>query len=188
MDLPLRMPRDLPRYADVQLRVLDEGDVPMLLDLSTDPYLPLIGSLPGHTDRAGALGYIERQQDRLVTGAGYPFCVALADTDEAVGLASLWLASIHQGRARAGYSIAPRYRGRGLAARSLRALTGFAWSLPEVQRIELYIEPWNVSSEKTAQAAGYHREGLLRRHQVIGDHRVDMVLYAAVRPADEGEG
>lgn len=181
MGLPLQMPRDLPRDGEVRLRAFGETDVAMLLDMSIDPYVPLIGTLPANTDRAGALGYIERQHDRLVTGAGYSFSIALTATDEAVGGAGLWLASIEQGRATAGYAIAPRHRGRGLAGQALRALTTFAWTLAEVKRVELYIEPWNAASEGTAQSAGYQREGLLRSHQMIGDSRVDMLLYAAVR-------
>lgn len=183
MDLPLQMPREAPQHGDVRLREFVESDTPMLVDLSRDPYLPLIGTLPGKTDYAGALGYITRQHDRLATGAGYSSCVALAGSDEAVGGAGLWLASIKQGRATAGYCIAPRHRGRGLAGHALRALTAFAWTVPDVQRIELYIEPWNVASERTALVADFQREGLLRRHQVIGDNRVDMLLYAAIRPS-----
>jgi RimJ/RimL family protein N-acetyltransferase len=69
-----------------------------------------------------------------------------------------------------------------VAARALRALTTFGWTLPELFRIELYVEPWNEGSVRTAEAAGYVREGLLRSHQPIGDRRADMLLYAALRP------
>jgi ribosomal-protein-alanine N-acetyltransferase len=34
---------------------------------------------------------------------------------------------------------------------------------------------------RTAEHAGYEREGLLRSHQEIGGRRVDMLLYAAIR-------
>jgi MFS family permease len=44
-------------------------------------------------------------------------------------------------------------------------LLAFAWSIPALYRIELYIEPWNAGSVKTAERAGYEREGLLRSHQ-----------------------
>ena len=182
MELPLQMPRDTPCEWEVRLRGFGEQDTAMLRNLSTDPYLSLIGTLPVDADRGGALDYVERQHDRLVTGAGYSFCIALAASDEAVGGAGLWFDAIEHGRATAGYAIAPAYRGRGLASQALRALTTFAWGVPEVQRIELYIEPWNTASERTAQLTGYQREGLLRSHQVIGRDRVDMLLYAAVRP------
>ncbi|WP_184577291.1 GNAT family N-acetyltransferase [Streptomyces zagrosensis] len=75
----------------------------------------------------------------------------------------------------------PRSRGRGIAGQALIALTRFAWSIPELCRIELYIEAWNVASVRTAELAGYEREGLLRWHQEIGGKRVDMLLYAAMR-------
>ncbi len=154
------------------------------MNLSTDSYVPKIGSLPGNASREDALAYIERQLGRLDTGAGYSFCVADKDTGDALGTAGLHLAPIAAGRATAGYSVAPRARGRGVAGQALTALTRFAWSIPELYRIELYIEPWNVASMRSAEVAGYAHEGLLRSHQEIGGKRVDMLLYAAIRPTD----
>lgn len=177
------MPSEWPSHGQVQLRAFTGSDVPMLLDLSTDPYVPMIGSLPADTDVDGALGYIERQRNRLGTGAGYSFCIALSATGEAVGQAGLWLAALGAGRATAGYCIAPRHRGRGLSAQALTALTTFGWTVPGLARIELHIEPWNLASARAAEKAGYAHEGLLRAHQEIGGTRVDMDLYAALHPA-----
>lgn len=175
------MPDPQPVQAAVRLRQFTSEDVPMLLDLATDAYVPLTGTLPAHADRAEALEYIERQHQRLLAGEGFSFCVALAESDTAVGQAGLWLRSIDAGRATAGYAIAPRFRRKGFAGQALMAVTDFAWSLPEVHRIELYIEPWNEASRKTALKAGYELEGQLRSHQKIGAQRVDMMLYATTR-------
>lgn len=183
MEGPLQLPTIPPEHDGVRLRAFAGRDVPMLRDLSRDPYVPLTGTLPGHTDEAGALAYIARQHERRDTGAGFSFCTALASSDVAVGQAGLWLHHWSEGRASAGYAIAPSHRGRGLATRALTALTGFAWSLERIDRIELYIEPWNVASEHTARAAGYEREGLLPGHQEIGGRRADMLLYTIRRPA-----
>ncbi|MET7937876.1 GNAT family protein [Streptomyces sp. NPDC005322] len=176
------MPTAAPSFRDVRLRAFEERDVGMLMDLSTDAYVPRTGSLPGNASRQEVLAYIERQISHLRTGTGYSFCVADKDTDEALGTAGLYLAPIAAGRATAGYSVAPRYRGRKVAGHALIALTRFAWSIPELYRIELYIEPWNVASVHTAELAGFEREGLLRSHQEIGGKRVDMLVYAAIRP------
>lgn len=178
----LAMPPDAPSSRRVRLRGFAERDVAMLMDLSSDPHVPTIGSLPANANRQEALAYIERQVDRLDTGAGYSFCVADKATDQALGTACLHLASITTGRATAGYSVAPRNRGRRVATQALTALTWFAWSIPELHRIELYIEPWNRGSARTAELAEYEREGLLRSHQWIDRKRVDMLLYAAIRP------
>lgn len=183
MDRPLQLPPTPPEGDGVVLRPFAPRDVSMLIDLSRDPYVPQTGTLPGNTDEAGALAYIERQHQRLTSGAGFSFCAARADTDQAAGQAGLWLRHRDEGRASAGYAVAPFHRGQGLAARALAALTGFAWSLADIHRIELHIEPWNTASERTARAAGYEREGLLRSHQEIGGRRADMLLYAIARPA-----
>lgn len=179
---PLELPAILPRADGVVLRAFEAGDVAMLRDLATDPYVPLIGSLPAGASEQQALDFIERQHSRWTTGVGYSFCVADQADGQAMGTAGLWLKELELGRASVGYTVAPRSRRRGVGARALRALTTFGWTLPELFRIELYVEPWNQGSIRTAERVGYQREGLLRSHQTIGGRRVDMLLYAALRP------
>ena len=55
-----------------------------------------------------------------------------------------------------------------------------AWglSLPEIHRLELYVEPSNEGSWRAAERAGYVREGLLRSWQPVGGHRRDMYMYS----------
>ena len=50
--------------------------------------------------------------------------------------------------------------------------------MPGVERLELYVEPWNEGSWRAAEAAGYQREGLLRAWQRVGDARGDMYMYS----------
>ena len=166
----------------MRLRAFEGRDVEMVRNLSTDPYVPLTGSLPSHACVADARAWIGRQHERLATGVGYSFCIAAVADDRALGQAGLWLRAVDQGRATVGYGVAPVARGRGVAAVALLALTGFAWTDPRVHRVELYIEPWNTASVRTAERAGYRAEGLLRSHQVIDARRVDMTIYAALRP------
>ena len=64
----------------------------------------------------------------------------------------------------------------------MSALTAFAWTIPAVHRVELYVEPWNTSSIRVARAAGYEQEGLLRSYLEIGGGRRDMLIYAILRP------
>ena len=168
-------------YGPVVLRRFSASDVPMVRELSTDPYVPLIGTLAPNASQQEAEAYIDRQLGRLAEGIGLSFAIAEAGTDRAVGGIGLWLQELIHGRATAGYSVAPSARGRGLASAALTALTSYAWSIPGLHRIELYIEPWNTGSTKAAEKAGYEREGLLRSHQEIGGRRRDMLIYAAVR-------
>ena len=171
-----------PAAGGVVLRPFTDDDVPMVLDLATDPYVPLIGTLPAHATEDEARAYIERQRGRWAEGRGFSFAVADAATGRAVGGVGLWLAAgLAHGRAEIGYAVAPGARGHGYAADALTAVTAFAWTMPPLHRLELHVEPWNTASVRTADRAGYEREGLLRSYQEIGGRRRDMLLYALVR-------
>lgn len=174
-------PSDPPTSGSIVLREYTDHDAHLAAELAEDPYIPLIGSLPASPTMNQALEWVRRQRGRHAEGIGLAFAIADAETDTAVGGVGLWLKDLQDGRATAGYSVAPHHRGRGVATSAMRALTAFAWTIPALHRIELYIEPWNTSSIHVAETAGYLQEGLLRSYNVIGGTRRDMLLYAAIR-------
>jgi RimJ/RimL family protein N-acetyltransferase len=128
----------------------------------------------------------------LTSGKGYSFAVADAVSDQAVGQIGLWTSDIAAGRATTGYWIAEPFRRHGYARAALNALTEWAFTLEEVARLQLHVEPWNEGSWRTAQACGYQREGLLRSWEYVGSARRDMFVYGVVRAdlpsASEGRG
>lgn len=175
-------PAEPPAHGPVVLREFTDDDAHLAVELGEDPYVPLVTSLPAHPGAEQALAWVRRQRGRWAEGVGLSFAVADAATGIAVGTIGLWLEHLSSGRATAGYSVSPACRGRGVAGSALTALTAFAWTVPALHRIELYIEPWNTGSVRVAAACGYQREGLLRSHQEIGGVRRDMLLHAAIRP------
>jgi ribosomal-protein-alanine N-acetyltransferase len=175
-------PTTPPACGSVVLREFTDKDAHLAVELGEDPYIPLIGSLPAHPTAQQALAWIRRQRDQLAERQRFSFAIADAESDNAVGAIGLGLRDLSAGRATAGYAVSPLHRGRGIATNALTALTAFAWTVPGLYRVELYIEPWNISSIHVAEAAGYQREGLLRCHQEIGGARRDMLLYATTRP------
>ncbi len=69
---------------------------------------------------------------------------------------------------------------------ALRAITAWGLGEPGFARLELYVEPWNTGSlsgraRRTAESAGYAREGLLRDWQRVGGELKDMLMYSALR-------
>jgi RimJ/RimL family protein N-acetyltransferase len=176
-------PESPPAHGPVVLRELTHTDLPMVLESATDPYIPSIGTLPGHATEEEGLAWIDRNRGRWAEGRGFSFAIAEAHTDRAVGGIGLWLSELPHGRGEIGYSVMPSARGRGYAAAALVAVTEFGWTIPALHRLQLHIEPWNSASIRTAERAGYHREGLLRSYLEIAGARRDMLLYAAVRPA-----
>ncbi|MCX5388626.1 GNAT family N-acetyltransferase [Streptomyces sp. NBC_00094] len=117
------------------------------------------------------------QWDRATSGAGYPFVIVDAE-GRPVGNVGLWLRDSAQGRAALGYWVVRSARGQGAAATALRAVAGWALRELRIPRLELYVEPWNTASVRTAERAGFQREGLLRSWQQVGPERRDMFMYS----------
>jgi ribosomal-protein-alanine N-acetyltransferase len=126
-DLP-SWPTAAPTHGSVILREFSPADVDYAVELGSDPYIPLIGSLPAHPSSQQAMEWIERQRGRLSEGIGLCFAVADSETGTAVGSIGLWLQNL-SARATAGYSVSPRHRGRGVATSAPKALTTFAWTI-----------------------------------------------------------
>ena len=166
-----------------RLRPFSERDLEMVREASSDALIPLISTVPSPFTEEAGLAFVERQHDRVRSGVGYPFAVAREVDDVAVGHAGLWPRPGDAERASCGYWVVTSARGRGTAGCALRALSDWGFGTLGMQRLELYVEPWNVASARTAVAAGFRREGLMRAWQRVGGERRDMEMYA--RLADD---
>jgi RimJ/RimL family protein N-acetyltransferase len=163
------------------LRAFEFGDVALIQEASADPFIPLITTVPRTDSPIEARAFIVRQHGRSDSGVGYSFAIAERETNRGVGQIGLWLHNIGHGRASVGYWIVAGARRRGIAGTALRAISEWGFTLPEVARLELYVEPWNTGSWKTAERTGYEREGLLRDWEEVDGQRRDMFMYSRLR-------
>jgi RimJ/RimL family protein N-acetyltransferase len=184
-EAPLVVPER--KSGPVLLRPFALSDLAVVREASTDPYIPSITSVPAIYSDDGGRAFIERQHERARQGHGYSFVIADA-TNPSLGWGSLglWLREIESGRASLGYWVVPSARGRNLAGWALRGATSFAFDVLAIPRLHLFIEPWNVASQRTAAFAGYAREALLRGWERIGDEQHDAYSYVCLRHDLEG--
>ncbi|MFJ3900000.1 GNAT family N-acetyltransferase [Streptomyces sp. NPDC090025] len=173
--------------AGLTLRPWRLADLPLVREASRDPYIPLITTVPVPCTDAAGEAFVHRQWQRATDGAGYPFVIELPDTRPA-GTVGLWLRDLPEGRATLGYWLTPTARGHGAATTALTTVTTWALTTLRIPRLQLHIEPWNTASLRTAEKAGFTREGLLRDWQEVSGERRDMYVYArlATDPAPGG--
>jgi RimJ/RimL family protein N-acetyltransferase len=177
---PLAVP-ELPSGPCV-LRPFHLSDVGLVREAASDPYIPLISSVPSiYSDDEGR-AFIERQHERAIEGHGFPFVIADgAAPERGLGTVGLGLREINSGRASIGYWLVPSARGHRLAAWAVRGVTAFAFGTLAVPRLDLFIEPWNVASQRTAESAGFEREALLRGWERIEGEQRDIYSYVRLR-------
>ncbi|MEU1710544.1 GNAT family protein [Streptomyces sp. NPDC005706] len=176
MEEPLYVP-ELAAGEGFTLRPWRMPDLDLVREASEDDHIPLITTVPSPFSEAGGVAFVERQWGRATTGTGYPFVIVSPD-GEPVGNVGLWLKDLGQGRASLGYWVVKSARGRGVAGTALEAVVGWARRELRIPRLELYVEPWNRASWRTAERVGFQREGLMRSWQQVGTERRDMFMYS----------
>ena len=160
------------------LRRFEFTDLPLVREAAADPYIPLVTTVPATYSETEGIEFIRRQWLRSANREGYSFAIARAPHGPAVGQAWVSLQNATEGRASIGYWIVRPARGQGAATQALHLISQWAAALPNIDRLELYIESWNTASCRAAEKAGYQREGLLRSWRVISGERKDMLLYS----------
>ncbi|MEU6369466.1 GNAT family N-acetyltransferase [Streptomyces sp. NPDC046931] len=168
---------ELTTDAGFALRSWRLSDLPLVREASEDDYIPLITTVPSPYSESAGVAFIERQWGRATTRAGYTF-VIVTSAGRPVGQVGLWLRDLEQGRASLGYWVVESARGQGAAVAAVGAVVSWALRDLRIPRLELWVEPWNAASVRTAERAGFQREGLLRGWQQVGDERRDMFVYS----------
>ncbi|WP_422392163.1 hypothetical protein [Nakamurella antarctica] len=59
--------------------------------MGSDPYIPLIGTLPAFPTEQQAAEWVDRQRGRLAEGLGLSFAISDSRSGRAVGSIGLWL-------------------------------------------------------------------------------------------------
>ncbi|NML51751.1 GNAT family N-acetyltransferase [Streptomyces sp. R302] len=179
----MRKPFVVPRIAagdGLVLRPWRLGDLPLVREAAEDSYIPLVTTVPSPYTHAEGVAFIARQEDRALSRAGYPFVMAEEAGDRGLGQIGLWPDATDEGRASVGYWVAGSARGRGIATVGLRAIASWALRDLALARLELYVEPWNTASRRTAEQAGFIYEGHLRSRQSVNGERRDMLIYSRI--------
>jgi ribosomal-protein-alanine N-acetyltransferase len=174
---PLTLP-ELPN-GPILLRGFGLSDLPLIRQATEDPYIPSITSLPASYSDDSGRAFIERQHRLASEGHGYPFVICeAANPHQGLGALGLWLREIENGRASIGYWVIPSARGRHVAGMALRTIVSYAFDVLAIPRLQLFIEPWNAASRRTAEYGGFTPEALLRGWERIDGTQHDVYCYA----------
>jgi len=108
-------------------------------------------------------------------------CYTAERGGDVIGHAQLGL-DWRNGSARLGrVAVSPRQRGQGLAAPMLSLVLARAFSMPQIERVELGVFTWNTPAVRTYQRLGFTREGVRRSSTRVGGERWDTAEMSILR-------
>lgn len=166
----------------IGLRRWREADVACIRLAGTDPRIPQGTTVPAIFTPAEGLAFIHRQLRRVENGEGVSQAVVEVESGRAVGL--MWVALRPQNHVGGlGYWIAPPARGRGVASAAVRLAVPWALEALGLRRLEAWVEPDNLPSQRVLCRAGFQQEGRLRNFLTVDGRPSDALVYSVIAPA-----
>jgi RimJ/RimL family protein N-acetyltransferase len=159
----------------VVLREWREEDVSAIVEICQDPEVARFTRVPSPYTEQDARAFLAGE----VMGHEMGFAIVSAG-NEAEVLGSIGLHDAGERRGQIGYLVAARARRRGVASRALRLLAEWALTEAGLPRVQLFTRVDNPASQRTAERAGFRREGVLRSHMLIKGERYDAVIFGLI--------
>jgi RimJ/RimL family protein N-acetyltransferase len=155
---------DLPVLSDglVLLRPFAAKDAAELAAIWRDPTIRLRNGVPEPSQEA-AVRWVAERVARAAAGEAWEWAIVNAATDELAGRRALKDIEWEHRRAVAACWVAPGFRGRQFAARSLRLAAAHAFAR-DIARVQAECEADNEGSIRSVLAAGMRYEGTLRSY------------------------
>ena len=115
------------------------------------------------------------------TGKDFAYAITLKENGTLIGMFGLHPMKM---KMEVGYVLACLYWGKGYMTETLRAMIDWAFTQPDIFRVQAICDVENISSARVMEKAGMAREGLLRRyvlHPNISAEPRDVYMYAIVK-------
>jgi RimJ/RimL family protein N-acetyltransferase len=165
--------------ARVRLRPWDPGDVDAVFAACQDPEVQRWTTVPVPYRREDAQSFVLEVAPASWRTGGALFAVEPQEGGPLVG--SMSLLRLREGVGSIGYWTVAAHRRRGFTGEALRLLTGWVIQELAARRVELLADVRNAGSCRTAETAGFLREGVFRERSLHRGEAVDDAMYAVLR-------
>jgi ribosomal-protein-serine acetyltransferase len=165
-------PNDIPALTEAVHESLAE--LHPWMDWATDAY-----------DEAAAQRWLEFVQQYWEHATGFQFAITDAASGQYLGNCGVDGINPKYRFCNLGYWVRTSRTGQGIASRATRLAAKFAFETADLVRAEIVIATGNLASQRAAQKAGAHYEGILLNRMVVRTEVFDAVMYS-LTPADFG--
>lgn len=170
----------------ITLRPPRPTDLPALLEAVHESLAELHPWMDWATpayNEASARNWLEHVQLAWEHASGFQFAITDAASGEYLGHCGVDGINEKYHFCNLGYWVRTHRTGRGFASRATRLAAQFAFETGGLVRAEIVIAAGNLPSQRVAQKAGAHYEGLLLNRMVVRTEVLDAVMYS-LTPAD----
>ncbi len=123
--------------------------------------------------------FVDRAEKQYADDNGFQCCIRMQGS--IVGVIGFVYVNRVDKRTELGYWVGAEYQGRGIATKATRALTDYAFSEWNLNRVELCIGAGNARSRAVVERLRFRQEGICRERHWVNDRFHDEAIYGILR-------
>ena len=167
----------------VGIRPFQDGDAPLLFGAVHESKSELSAWLPwcnpGYSVQ-NSTEFVQAAPGAWATGEHYSFVVFDLSTERFLGGTGLNFINRLHNFANLGYWVRTSATRRGIASRAVRLAARFGFEELKFSRLEILAAVGNLASQRTAEKAGAHREGIMRKRLQLHGQSHDAVMFSLI--------
>jgi ribosomal-protein-alanine N-acetyltransferase len=162
----------------ISLKAFTSADIDDFMEWATDDEVTKYMMWNSYTSRSEAEIFFSNVVEK------HPWFKAVCLGKKIIGSITLDKGNVaHSCKAELGYVIARQYWGRGLATQSIKLAIETGFNDLDIERIEAYVDPVNIGSQRVLEKNGFMKECLLRKYVTQKGIVKDRILYSFLKPA-----
>jgi ribosomal-protein-serine acetyltransferase len=168
----------LPISEDIHLRLLEESDAPELQRVveANRGYLARWVPWAAAQTLEEAEAFIRRTREQVLRNDG--FQLAIVSDGDIEGVVGFDAVNWGNRSTMIGYWLAESAQRRGTMTAAVRKLIEHAFTVWELNRVEIQAAVGNERSRAIPERLGFQQEGTLRQAERVGDRFLDLVVYS----------
>jgi len=159
-----------------QLELTDCEELFAVIDANRSHLRQWLGWVDAMRSPADSRSFVQSTMDRFARDGSFQCAIRVQDYIAGI-IGYLWIDRTNR-VTQIGYWLAADYQGRGIMTRACKALTRYAFTTLELNRVEIAAAPENRRSCAIAERLGFVEEGLHREAEWLYDRYVDNRYYA----------
>ncbi len=166
---------------DIILREITSDDAQDYLDyMSNDKMASFLTKENRPVNFDAALEEVKYWGSLFPTKKSIYWGIALKDNNKLIGTAGFNMISFINSRAEISYDLDPKFWGKGMMLRAIKAILRFADETLGVIRTQATVIIDNQRSINVLERCGFQREGYLKKYELVEGELKDYYMYARV--------
>lgn len=163
------------------LRALKVSDAKDIFEIRTNDDVMTYMDSPAHKSILDSEEFIKHGLDTYAKQQGLFWAIIDKSSNQVIGDFSFWRIDHKNHRGEIGYSLKPKFWGKGLMSETMDVLLDFGFNQLNLHSFEANINPKNQASRQLLVKAGFVKEAYFKENYFFEGQYLDSEIYSLIK-------